>query len=263
MPRFVDDLGEPVWLASSPQRVVSLVPSLTETVAVSAAGRLVGVTDYCTHPAGLGLPSVGGTKYPTLAAVVDKEPDLVLANSEENRPSDVEWLRAQGITVWVTAAPLTVPAALESLRRLLTGPFGLVEPDWLHTAARLWDQPMPRSARALVPVWRKPWVVLGSDTFAGDVLRRLGVANVYADAAERYPRPTIDELRQTVAETPAELLVLPDEPYEFTDDDGPGFFPGTPYVLVPGRFLTWYGPSLVEAHRALATAFGDHVNRER
>lgn len=259
MSRFVDDLGEQLTLGAAPQRVVSLVPSLTETVAVSAGGRLVGVTEYCTHPAGLGLPTVGGSKYPTLNAVLETSPDLVLANAEENRPSDVEWLRARGVAVWVTAAPATVPDALGSLRRLLTGPFGLDEPDWLRTAAQLWEQPMPHRASALIPVWRKPWVVLGSDTFAGDVLHRLGVSNVYADAGERYPRPTIGELRQRVADAPADLLVLPDEPYEFTDDDGPGFFPTTSYMLVSGRYLTWYGPSLVESHHALSAAVTDRA----
>lgn len=257
MSRLIDDLGEGVTLGSVPRRVVSLVPSLTETIAVSAPGRLVGVTDYCTHPSDLAVPAVGGSKYPTLDAVVAREPDLVLANAEENRPSDVRWLREQGVPVWVTAAPATVPDALDSLRRLLHGPFGLDEPGWLRTATQLWEQPMPYRARALIPVWRKPWVVLGSDTFAGDVLRRLGVVNVCGDAAERYPRPTIDELRQRVADAPVDLLVLPDEPYEFTADDGPGFFPGTPYVLVSGRYLTWYGPSLVEAHHALSAAFDD------
>ena len=254
MRRHVDDLGVELTVAEVPRRVVSLVPSLTETLEVSSSGRLVGVTDYCTHPAGLQLPTVGGSKYPKLAEILACEPDLVLANSEENRPTDVQWLREQGIAVWVMAAPATVPDALESLRRLLMGPFELAEPDWLRTATRVWQQPMAWRASALVPVWRKPWVVLGSETFAGDVLYRLGVSNIYADSAERYPRPTIAQLRARVADEPAKLLVLPDEPYEFTADDGPGFFPDTPYVLISGRYLTWYGPSLVEAYHELSAA---------
>lgn len=254
--RLTDDLGEDVPLRALPERVVSLVPALTEAVELSAPGRLVGITDYCTHPPDLAAPAVGGSKYPKLDAVFEREPDLVLANSEENRPEDVRRLREAGVPVWVTAAPATVPQALDSLRRLLTGAFALDEPDWLRTATRLWTptgdgEPV---ARAIVPVWRKPWVVLGRDTFAGDVLHRLGVSNVYADAAQRYPRPTIDEIRARITEDAVDLLVLPDEPYEFTDDDGPGFFPGVPYVLVSGRFLTWYGPSLVDAHHHLSTA---------
>ncbi|MEW2332416.1 helical backbone metal receptor, partial [Micromonospora chersina] len=109
--------------------------------------------------------------------------------------------------------------------------------------------PAPATSRAaVVPVWRRPWVVLGRDTFAGDVLRRLGVTNRYADHPERYPRPGLDELR---AREP-ELVVLPDEPYRFTAGDGPEAFPGVPAALVSGRHLTWYGPSLAEAPALLA-----------
>lgn len=247
---LVDDLGEPVPLAGSVSRVVSLVPSLTEAVEVSAPGLLAGATDYCTHPSTLDVPRVGGSKYPKLDRVLDLAPDLVLANSEENRPEDVERLRANGIPVWVMAAAATVPAALGSLRRLLTQAYELDEPDWLVEAEELWRPVAPTRFHAVVPVWRKPWIVLGRDTFAGDVLRRVGVANVYAGDAERYPRPDVEELRAHF-DLDADLLVLPDEPYLFTADDGPETFPDARYVLVSGRYLTWYGPSLVEAHAAL------------
>ena len=245
--RLVDDLGEPVPLAGPPRRVVSLVPSLTEAVEVSAPGRLAGATDYCTHPAGLDVARVGGSKYPKLDKVLALAPDLVLANSEENRPEDVETLRANGIPVFVMAAAESVPAALGSLRRILAQVYEIDEPEWLDTAEELWRQEEPVRYRAVIPVWRKPWIVLGRDTFAGDVLRRAGVENVYSGHSERYPRPSLEEIR----ETGADLVVLPDEPYEFTQDDGPGFFPEMRPVMLSGRYLTWYGPSLVDAYAAI------------
>jgi ABC-type Fe3+-hydroxamate transport system substrate-binding protein len=252
---LVDDLGETVPIEGPVARVVSLVPSLTEAVEVSAPGRLAGATDYCTHPSTLEVPRVGGSKYPDLDRVLDLAPDLVLANSEENRPEDVQGLRANGIPVWVMAAAASVPAALGSLRRLLTQAYELEEPDWLVEAEEVWREVRPVRFHAVVPVWRKPWIVLGRDTFAGDVLRRVGVANVYAGDTERYPRPDVEELRAHLS-ADADLLVLPDEPYVFTDDDGPDHFPDARYVLVSGRHLTWYGPSLVDAHAALTTALG-------
>lgn len=251
-----DDLGAAVPLDSPPNRVVSLVPSLTEAVAVTTPGRLAGVTDYCTHPPELDLPTVGGSKYPRLDAVLDLRPELVLANSEENRPDDVARLREAGIAVWVMAAPATVPMALTSLRALFTRAFEVEVPDWLATAARLWQEERPTWANAVVPVWRKPWVVLGRDTFGGDVLRRLGVTLAHARHADRYPRPKLPELRRVFASGEADLLVLPDEPYEFTAEDGPEAFPGVPYALVSGRYLTWYGPSLVAAYDELARSLG-------
>ncbi len=258
---LVDDLGEPVPLHGCPNRVVSLVPSITEAVAVSVPGVLAGATDYCTHPAGLAVARVGGSKYPKLDAVRAVGADLVLANAEENRREDVAALRADGIPVWVTEAAAGVPAALASMRRMLAAVFGLEgdrEPSWLVDAMDEWSDPVPAvTATAVVPVWRRPWVVLGRDTFAGDVLRRLGIANAYAGHAERYPRPPLSELRGLLDAGRADLVALPDEPYRFTAEDGPDAFPGARYALLDGRLLTWCGPSLAGARRVLGDQLAD------
>jgi ABC-type Fe3+-hydroxamate transport system substrate-binding protein len=248
-----DDLGEPVSLTGAPTRVVSLVPSLTDAIEATHPGLITGATDYCTHPPSLDAPRVGGSKYPNVDAVLDLRPDLVVANAEENRPEDVERIRADGIPVWVTTAAATVPEGLGSVRRLLTQGLNLPEPEWLVEAETLWRQATPVWATAIIPVWRRPWVVVGRDTFAGDVLHRVGVANAYADHPDRYPRPPLDELNAKGAD----LVILPDEPYKFTADDGPESFPGLPYALVNGRHLTWCGPSLVEAHATFTTAVFD------
>jgi ABC-type Fe3+-hydroxamate transport system substrate-binding protein len=229
-------------------RVVSLVPSLTEAVAATVPEVLVGATDYCTHPAGLDVARVGGSKYPDLGRVRALRPDLVLLNMEENRAEDADALRAAGIGVHVTF-PRTVDEALTELAAMLTVLGATGEPGWLAEARRAWAAVRPGPPRrAVVPVWRKPWVVVGGGTFATDVLRRLGVTNLYADHADRYPRPTLAEIR----DRRPELVVLPDEPYLFTAADGPEAFPGTPCALVSGRHLTWYGPSLAEAPTLLA-----------
>ncbi|GIF46522.1 ABC transporter substrate-binding protein [Asanoa ferruginea] len=225
------------------------MPSLTEAVALTVPDVLVGATDWCVEPAGLDVLRVGGTKYPDLSQVRAAVPDLVLANAEENRREDVEALRASGVPVWVTY-PRTLDAALSSLARLLAA-LGGADPPWLRSAREAWSEPFTGvRRRALIPVWRRPWVVLGADTFAGDVLARLGVDNVYATAPERYPRPPLAELRAAGAD----LLVLPDEPYAFSASDGPSAFPGLPYALISGRHLTWYGPSLASARAVLSEA---------
>lgn len=253
---LVDDLGEPVRLAGAPERVVSLVPSITEAVALSVAGVLVGATDYCIHPAGLDVARVGGSKYPKLDAVRATRPGLVLANAEENRPEDVAALRADGIPVWVTEAAATVPVGLRSMGKLLTEVFGIA-PDWLAAAEREWAGPPPLTwATAIVPVWRRPWVVLGRDTFAGDVLRRLGVVNAYAGDTDRYPRPALSELTALLESARADLVVLPDEPYAFHPEDGPEAFPGARCAFLDGRLLTWCGPSLVGARATLLAQLG-------
>src|SRR3984957_10827377 len=132
MPRSttVDDLGYPVPLPRPARRVVSLVPSLTESVAVTRTGALVGATTWCTHPAGLNVTRVRGTKNPDLAAIRALKPDLVLANQEENRRVDVERLRAAGVPVWVTVIR-DLDEALASLRRMFRVALGWPEPPWL------------------------------------------------------------------------------------------------------------------------------------
>ncbi len=241
-----DDLGHPVPLNQPARRVVSLVPSLTESVAVTCPDALVGATDWCTHPADLDVPRVRGTKNPNLAAIKELRPDLVLANQEENRRVDVERLRAAGVPVWVTVIQ-TVDQAVGSLRRMF-GALGWPEPEWLGAAEREWVQaaPGPR-VRAAIPIWRDPWMVVGWATFTGDVAARLGLENVYGNDPGRYPHIDLDDL----AAREPELIVLPDEPDEFSAADGPEMFHRQRVALVEGRSLTWYGPSLVTARSVL------------
>jgi ABC-type Fe3+-hydroxamate transport system substrate-binding protein len=250
MVRFVDDAGTPVRLASEVSRIVSLVPSLTEALALSCPGKLVGATDWCTHPADLDVVRVRGTKNPNLEATEALAPDLVVANEEENRQVDLDALRAQGIPVWVTDIR-TVDQAVTSIESLLYA-VGAGDTGWLDRARSAWElAPVAVEGRrfsAVVPIWRRPWMHVGRDTYAGDVLARLGVDNVLGDSPERYPKLGLEQLPKV------DLVVLPDEPYQFTGADGPEAFPGTPCALVSGRFLTWYGPAMVEApHALLAT----------
>ena len=243
-----DDLGHEVTLAGPARRVVSLVPSLTESVAVTRPDALAGATIWCTHPADLDVPRVRGTKNPDLAAIADLKPDLVLANQEENRRVDVERLRAAGIPVWVTVIR-TLDEAIASLRRMFGTALGWTQPPWLAEAERVWREPAPGPRlTAAIPVWRDPWMVVGSATFTGDVAARLGLDNVYGDDPGRYPKV---DLADITARRP-DVIVLPDEPYAFSAGDGPEMFPGRPVALVEGRSLTWYGPSLVTARSLLA-----------
>ncbi len=240
---FIDDLGYAVPLTSPVHRVVSLVPSLTEAIAVSAPGLLVGATEWCVRPDDLDVVRVRGTKNPDLETIVRLVPDLVVASEEENREADVVALRAAGIPVWVTDIR-AVDGAFESIGRLLDA---LDAPDhqWLVTARDAWRVSEPGTAayrrRAVVAIWRRPWMFLGRDTYAGDVLRRLGVDNVLAGHAKRYPRIDLADL------PPHDLVVLPDEPYAFTATDGPEAFCDTATALVNGQALTWYGPRMISA----------------
>lgn len=243
MSRVTDDLGREVTLAAV-RRVVSLVPSLTESVAYDRPERLVAVTDWCTQPAGLRAARIGGTKKPDIAHIIALRPDVVLANKEENQREHVEELTAAGVPVYVTS-PDTLDDALDSIGRMLTA-LELPRSAWLDTAARIWADPVGDllGLRAACFIWRRPWMAVGSQTFSGDLLERMGLVNVVS--RPRYPR--------TDPGVPADVILLPDEPYPFGPDDGPEAFPGRRCALFDGRYLTWYGPSLVEARAVISAA---------
>ncbi|WP_246111262.1 helical backbone metal receptor [Terrabacter aerolatus] len=246
---LTDDLAYAVSFARAPRRVVSLVPSITEALAATCPERLVGATDWCTHPSGLAVQRVRGTKNPDLRAIAALQPDLVVANKEENREHDVQRLRGDGIPVWVTDIE-TVPGALDSLERLFVDVLEVGAPDWLGAARDEWGGPVPApSLDVAVAIWRDPWMAVGRDTFTGDLVSRLGWRNVLADAADRYPHVEVGELDRDGL-----TVLLPDEPYVFTRDDGPEAFTRARTALVSGRLLTWYGPSLVGARSALSAA---------
>jgi ABC-type Fe3+-hydroxamate transport system substrate-binding protein len=224
------------------RRVVSLVPSITEGLASVHPEAIVGATDWCTHPVDLVTTRVRGTKNPHLGLIRSLEPDLVIANKEENRELDVRRLREAGIRVEVTEIE-TVPDAVAAYEHLFDEVLGWARPAWLGRAREVWCGPLPPvTRRVAVPIWRDPWMVVGRDTFTGDLLRRLGWDNVFADAPERYPHVTVAEIEAAAPD----VVLLPDEPYVFTDADGPEAFI-LPTELVSGRLITWYGPSLVEA----------------
>ena len=255
---LLDDLGHPLELVRPPTRVISLVPSLTEALALTVPDRIIGATDWCTHPKNLAVPRVRGTKNPDHRAIGRLQPDLVVANREENRRVDVERLRAAGVPVWVTVVE-SVDQALRSLRRLFLDVLDVEEPNWLTAADAVWRGPvhLPR-AKVIVPIWRDPWMVVGSQTFTGDLVARLGLEHLYAHSVDRYPKIELEHLNQMGSD----LVILPDEPYAFAYDDGPEAFPGAATVLVSGRSLTWYGPSMVDARpelteRILASLAGD------
>ena len=246
----LDDLGIDVDVPAEARRVVSLVPSLTEAVAATRPDALVGATDWCTHPADLDVMRVRGTKNPDRRAIAALEPDLVIANQEESRELDVRRLREAGVAVWVTRIE-TVDEAFSSMRRLFTDALGWGVPAWLEEAERAWSGPVPEPRGTVaVPIWRDPWMVVGPRTFTTDLLRRLGWSNAYDSTepdADRYPHVELSDLdREDV-----DLVLLPDEPYVFTTDDGPEAFTHTTTRLVNGRLLTWYGPSLLHAKNAL------------
>lgn len=269
-----DALGREVVIAQPPRRVISLVPSETESVAAMAGLEvLVGRTDYCEEPRGTieRVPSVGGTKKLDVERVLALAPDLVLANQEENGRADVEALIAHGAPVYVSF-PHTAREALAHLEvtaRLLHVDAATTLAE-CEAALRRGEARSPR-VRVAVPIWKGPWMSFDGRTFASDVLRLAGAINVFDDRARRYPlaadlgtapaRETDRDTRyprfaleELVARAP-ELVLLPDEPYAFTELEAAELrevLPGARIELVSGKDLFWYGTRMAGALDRLA-----------
>ncbi len=244
----VDDLGVAQTVPDVARRVVSLVPSLTESIAATDRTALVAATQWCEFPADLDVPRIRGTKNPDTKAIIALAPDLVIANMEENRELDVRRLRDGGIPVWVTRIE-SVDESLASMRRMFVDALGWDVPGWLEDAATVWAAPAPLAdVEVAAVIWRNPWMVVGRDTFAGDLLSRLGCVNAFGQAPTRYPKVDAAEIDALGLD----VVLLPSEPYRFTPGDGPDAFPNTPTALFDGRLLTWYGPTLLTARSELA-----------
>jgi ABC-type Fe3+-hydroxamate transport system substrate-binding protein len=276
--RVTDDRGAHHQWRSPPQRIVSLVPSDTYSlVKLGARDRLVGRTRYCVAPAGEvdGIPAVGGTKDADVEQIAALEPDLVVANQEENSRKDIQRLDALGLRVLVSF-PRTVAAGLAHLARLALA-LGYARGDEparsvvaeayrAHRAAEAARGGQP-PVRTFVPIWMDPLMTINGGTFISDVLALVGAENVFADrerryplAADlgtgaplpadrvgdrdvRYPRVTLDEV---LARAPS-LVVLPDEPHPFSEADAEVFRGlGVPTVFCDGKDLMWYGARSVE-----------------
>lgn len=269
-----------------PTRVVSLVPSMTESFFDLGLGdRIVGVTDFCRPPADAGqIVRVGGTKSPSLERILALNPDLVVANQEENTRQAVEELEAAGLKVWVSF-PRSVDDALQvlwALVRLFQTDRGAAQLKTLEATlawteqASLHREPTP----FFCPIWREPrvgegtwWMTFNRDTYAHDLLARCGGLNVFAKRERRYPLAA--DLNETVAEDPGErdtryprvtlvevidaapeVILLPDEPYAFSGEEVAQLkdhLADTPAVkegrlhLVDGSLITWHGTRLARA----------------
>jgi ABC-type Fe3+-hydroxamate transport system substrate-binding protein len=208
-------------------RVVSLFPSMTEAL-ISFGVNPVGITDWCPPCDAM---RVRGTKNPDLEAIIALAPDLVIANTEENRKVDVERLIAAGIRVHVTKAESLAEAAATFID--LSQYFG-------DPARHLGEQIAAISMAtqhltAFCPVWRDPWIALGTQTVAADLLAHAGFAVV--PAIPRYPRVELADVPRP------DVVLLPDEPYAFSEADHQAFAAWeVPIRNIDGAALTWWGP---------------------
>jgi len=216
-------------------RVVSLVPSVTETL-VALGVAPIACTRFCDLP---GVRTVGGTKNVDVAAVIALEPDLVVVNDEENRIEDATALETRGVRLH-SMSPRSVADVGAEVARLAAA-VGAPVPEPFDD----WDAWLARTratarVRAFVPIWRRPWMSLAADTYGSSLLAHCGVENVCGAAAERYPEIALAD----VAALDPHVVILPSEPYAFAErhaEEVRGALTGARIIFADGRDLFWWG----------------------
>jgi ABC-type Fe3+-hydroxamate transport system substrate-binding protein len=244
-----DLLGRTFDFANPPSRVVSLVPSLTETLFDLGAGdAVVGITDFCIFPEGIELPRVGGTKNPRIDEIRVLSPDLVYMNLEENVERHANTIE-EFAPVFVTE-----PKTVDDVSALITN-LGAIH-RCTDRARELTDALASERGTVApftfaVPIWKKPWMWCGGDTYVSNLVDSIGCTNVLGDR-ERYPSLAIEEV---LALRP-DIVFLPDEPYEFSAEDAAEIHGPRVIGPFPGHLFTWHGTRTLLGLRFLREELG-------
>lgn len=236
------------------QRIISLVPSLTELfIDLGLKDCLVGRTRFCIHPSNQvdTIPIIGGTKNPNIEKILALEPDLIISNKEENSKEDVEELQKH-VEVVVTEID-SIQQGLQWIHEL-GEKLGIKEEteDLIKSITKLIPSPSDfKPIDTAYFIWREPWMSIGSDTYINDVMKHFGLNNIFGNR-NRYPVTTLKEL--TIKQP--DIILLSSEPFPFKEKhilEVQAACPDSKIFLVDGEWFSWYGsrmfPAFVELSR--------------
>ncbi len=250
MQTFTDQMGFKVCLKQSPQRIVSLVPSLTELICdLGLEDQLVGITKFCIHPNHLlkQKKKVGGTKIINFELIRELNPDIIIANKEENTKEIVIKLKRH-FPVWVSDIN-NLQEALDMILSLGEILDRRKEAEKIHNQIKnefLRFKPSVHSKEVLYMIWRNPWMGVAKGTFIHQMLQQCNFKNLIEDKEYRYPVLEDDEIR----DLKPEYIFLSSEPYPFKEkhiDEIRKLSPRSKIVLVDGEMFSWYGSRLLKS----------------
>lgn len=261
---FTDHLGYKVRLATRPNRIISLVPSITETLYhLGLEERIVGRTKFCVHPEGqvADTAKIGGTKTVDFKTIEELEPDLIIANKEENRKEDVEHLQ-ELYTVWISDIQ-SIYQGVKLIKELgiLLGvlPNSIKLTKQIAIEERLLLPIHKETKKAAYLIWKAPYMTVGSDTYIHSALKMCGFENAFGDQT-RYP---IVEIKDLIEKQP-DYIFLSSEPFPFKEkhiqelkDQGIK----SKIILVDGEMFSWYGSRILKALPYFRGLQRDYLNQ--
>lgn len=250
MSDFTDQLNRTSTLPETPKRIVSLVPSLTELLYdLGLREEVVGITKFCVHPNEWFRTKtrIGGTKNIKFDVIQSLQPDLIIANKEENVKEQVEVLETLAPVCVTDINNLSDALSAINLIGEITGTT-IKAKELTETIESNFIKYKPRHSSMLKTaylIWKAPYMTAGGDTFIHTMLNYCGFENVFATTG-RYPSTTLEELKQLNCE----LVLLSSEPYPFKDKhiaEIKSVLPNATVLLVDGEMFSWYGSRLLHA----------------
>lgn len=244
-----DALNRTIHLPTTPQRIISLVPSLTELLYhLDLDHQVVGITKFCIHPREWfeKKTRVGGTKKLHFSVIDQLQPDLIIANKEENTLQDILELEKK-YSVYVTDIA-TLPEAIHAIEEIGKITSRVYQANQINIKiTRAFDAlPFPTAYMdVLYLIWKDPYMSVGKDTFINDMLESVGFRNVLEDAT-RYPSLTNED----IVKLDPQVILLSSEPYPFKEkhiEELHQLLPDAQIHLVDGEMFSWYGSRLMFA----------------
>lgn len=246
--QFTDQLGRTIVIENFPERIISLVPSQTELLCdLGLKEKIVGITKFCVHPIGLTKEKtiVGGTKNLRMSTIENLQPDLIIANKEENVKEQIETL-AKKIPVWISDVNnfedalqmITAIGEITNTKRKAKSIIENIEKEKLLFTSEI----NLKNKSALYLIWKDPFMSVGNDTFIHDMLQQAGYKNA-ADNLLRYPELSIEQIKTLQPE----IIMLSSEPYPFKEkhlEEIQAIVPNTKIIIVDGEMFSWYGSRL-------------------
>lgn len=247
MPFFVDQLQREIHVDEFPKRIISLVPSITELLAdLNLNDEVVGITKFCVHPRSWFKTKtrIGGTKNINFDSITLLQPDLIIANKEENVKEQIESL--QNIApVFITDvndfnSALQMIAMIGAITNKLNAATSIIE----KIKSKFDELKLPyKKLQVCYLIWREPYMTIGGDTFINSMLLKCGFENIFRNR-NRYPQITIEEIE----DEDFDVLLLSSEPYPFKQkhcNELQLHLPDKKILLVDGEMFSWYGSRLI------------------
>ena len=248
---FIDQMNRSIFLDQPPKRIISLVPSQTELlIDLGLTNNIVGITKFCIHPKNITdkITKVGGTKNFSLERIKMLQPDLIIANKEENDEVNLTKLSKE-YPVWISDVK-NLNDCTEMIKQL--GAITLKTSESNNIVKKINEKfnsltSLSKNTKAVIYlIWNNPYMSINKDTFINDMIEKCGYKNLCSHLSDRYPIISIEKIK----ELNPELIFLSSEPFPFKEKhqkELKNIFPNTKIYIVDGEMFSWYGSRILKS----------------